>query len=64
MPVTADALESAAMLVEFAIPKFAALGPSDIQTIDPELGTLSDTATADVPKVVGDELSDALWALR
>ncbi|MGW0021767.1 hypothetical protein ACWDUD_25915 [Rhodococcus sp. NPDC003382] len=64
MRVTADALESAEILVEFAIPKFAALDPAEIQTIDPELGTLSDTATADVLKVVADELSDALWALR
>ncbi|MGW0024674.1 hypothetical protein [Rhodococcus sp. NPDC003383] len=64
MRVTADALESAEILVEFAIPKFAALDPAEIQTIDPDLGTLSDTATADVLKVVADELSDALWALR
>ncbi|UGQ39598.1 hypothetical protein [Rhodococcus aetherivorans] len=64
MRVTADALESAEMLVEFAIPKFATLDPADIQMIDPERGTLSDTATADVLKCVEDELSDALWALR
>ncbi|MFD6677806.1 hypothetical protein ACFWDA_26155 [Rhodococcus zopfii] len=64
MRVTADALESAEILVEFAIPKFAALDPTEIQTIDPDLGTLSDAATADVLKVVADELSDALWALR
>ncbi|MDO1486860.1 hypothetical protein HNC20_23330 [Rhodococcus rhodochrous] len=64
MRVTADALESAEMLVEFAIPQFGALDPAGIQTIDPELGALSDTATADVLKTVADELSDALWALR
>ncbi|WP_301851172.1 hypothetical protein [Rhodococcus pyridinivorans] len=64
MRVTADALESAEMLVEFAIPQFGALDPAGIQTIDPELGTLSDTTTADVLKTVADELSDALRALR
>ncbi len=64
MRVTADALESAEMLVEFAIPKLEALDPNEIQTIDPEIGTLSDAATADLLRALGEELSDALWALR
>jgi len=64
MRVTADALESAEMLVEFAIPQFEALDPSGIQMIDPELGTLLDRATADLLKFLREERSDALCALR
>lgn len=64
MRVTADALDSAEMLVEFAIPKFDALDPAEIQMIDPELGTLSNAATADALKAVTEDLSDALSALR
>ncbi|UYP20186.1 hypothetical protein OED52_06485 [Rhodococcus sp. Z13] len=32
--------------------------------IDPELGTLSDTVTADVLKVISDDFSAALRAVR
>ncbi|WP_169918153.1 hypothetical protein, partial [Rhodococcus zopfii] len=43
---------------------FTALNPAELQVIDPEVGTLSEAATIAALKSLGDELADALGALR
>ncbi|WP_238072007.1 hypothetical protein [Rhodococcus zopfii] len=44
--------------------QFTALNPAELQVIDPEVGTLSEAATIAALKSLGDELADALGALR